>query len=630
MSLHDTALFAPSLTATLSRDIAVAWAQDQGMLVLGVGDGRLISYGLAADGTLQAMRAPVLVDPALATVDRLDYLPDAVGGGVLALAGGGLYQMDAGAGLTQLGGLDDQDLALSLVQGAGGVMLTRATPDGVESAWVGTGGGLASLDSVGAAEGFGVATPTAVETIAAHGAQFTILGAAGSQSLSVLELQGDGAFQIRDHLIDSRFSRFADLQDIAVTQVAGQVFVVAGGSDDGLSLLTLLPDGRLIYLDSIASTDGARLDGITRLTAVHAQDALQIFAATQGDAGLAHLSVPMGNIGQVLRGTGALVAGAGDDLLVAEGAAATLTGGAGDDILVAGPAGSTLTGGVGADLFVMQSGGGVVRITDFDLSQDRLDLSDYTLLRNPDQLSVTRVTGGARITFRDEVLLIDSHDGASFGQEDLFGFAFEGPDRIPLFLFESAPPPDPAPVPDPPPPADGANLLSVRAQEANPLLADADIRFTPAGGDTVTFRADGAGRFDLGPIAGETGHLQILRSYSTGDPAFGVDDALNILRIAVGLEPGFGPTTATDRIAADFDRDGVASVSDALDVLRLGIGLPVDTAPEWLFLDPQADLAAVVTGGMPLPDGVNLTVPLDGALEFLVTAILPGNLDGVL
>jgi hypothetical protein len=617
------------------------------MLLLGVGDGRLISYGLAPDGALQAMRAPVPVDPLLGHADRLDFLADGAGGGVLALSGGGIFRMDAQAGLTRLSGAAGQDSALSLLQGATGVILTRATADGVESMALGAGS-----DALGVAEGLGVAAPTAIETVAAHGTQFAILGAAGTQSLSVLEVSADGLLLLRDHLIDSRFSRFADLQDIAVAQVAGQVFVVAGGSDDGLSLLTLLPDGRLVHLDSIASAPGARLDGITRLTAVHAQDALQIFAATEGNAGLAHLSVPMGNIGQVLRGVGALTGGAGDDLLVAEGAAAILSGGAGDDILAAGPSDSTLTGGAGADLFVMQSGGGTVRITDFDLSQDRLDLSDYTMLRTPDQLTVTRVTGGARIAFRDELVVIDSHDGAPLDRDDLFGFAFDGPDRIPVFLVEGAhvseqtpdpepdppppPDPDPDPVPDPaadpapPPVTGGAHELLIRPTEPNPWLTGADITFMPDGAEREVLRAAAWGRVDLSGLAGESGHLQILRGYSAGDPAFGVNDALDILRIAVGLAPSFGPASAAATIAADFDRDGAVNVSDALGVLRLAVGLPAGAAPEWLFLDPETDLAALAAGTAPLTEGLRLSVPPDGALEFMMTAILPGNVDGSL
>ncbi len=629
LSLYDSVLFSPALTATLSRDIAIGGAGGEAALLLGVGDGRLISYGLAQDGSLQAMRAPVPVDPLLGYVDRLDYLADGSGGGVLALSGGGLYRMDAQAGLIRLEAPAGQDGALSLLHSMTGVLLTRATPGGVETVLGGATGGM-QRDSAGMEDGLAVAAPTAIKTIAAHGTQFTILGAAGTQSLSVLEVASDGTLHLRDHLIDSRFSRFADVQDIAVAQVAGQVFVVAGGSDDGLSLLTLLPDGRLIHLGSIESRLGASLEGITRLAAVHVQDALQIFAATQGDAGLAHLSVPMGNIGQVLRGAGRLTGGAGDDLLVAEGAAAVLEGGAGDDILVAGPSGSTLTGGAGADLFVMQSGGGVVRITDFNAAQDRLDLSDYMMLRNPDQLNITPMTGGARISFRDEVILIESHDGNTLTRNDLFGFSFDGPDRFPVIVTDETQSPDPPPDPPPDPVTDAAHLLVIRSTGANPWLAGADILFAPDGAGTVRLQADHMGRFDLSGFAGETGHLQILRSYSAGDPAFGVNDALDILRIAVGLQPSFGPATPTARIAADFDRDGTVSVSDALGVLRLAVGLSAGTVPEWLFLDPESDLAAVAAGTAPLTEGMRLSVPPDGTLEFMMTAILPGNVDGSL
>ena len=652
LELYDSALFAPLLTATLARDTAVVQAGGDAMLLLGVGDGRLIAYDLGDDGSLGTLRAPVDVDPVLATVDRLDYMPDADGSGLLALAGGGVYRMDMAGDLAPVALLEGPQAALGLAGAGSAPILMTATPHGVQVASVHAVEGVIALDAVGMSDGLGVNAPTALATVSAHGAQFVILGAAGTHSLSVVEVAADGTLHARDHLIDSLFSRFADLQDIAVAQVAGQVFVVAGGSDDGLSLLTLLPDGRLIHLDSIASAVGASLDGVTRLSATHAQDALQVFAATQGDAGLAHLSVPMANIGDVVRGTGVLSGGAGDDLLVAEGTEDTLSGGPGDDILVAGPSGTTLSGGSGADLFVMRSGGGVVRITDFDLSQDRLDLSDYTMLRNPDQLSVTSLSDGAQIVFRDEVVVIQSHDGAPLGRDDLFGYAFEGPDRITLFTAPGGTPPEPDPLPDPDPPPDPVpdpdpapapdpdpgtipdadRLLVIRPQEANPWLAGAEIMFMPEdeGAGMIAIQADDEGRFDLSEAVGETGQLHIVRGYSAGDPAFGVGDALDVLRLAVGLEPSFGPATPADRIAADFDQDGTIGVADALDVLRLAVGLSTDTAPDWLFLDPDADLSAVLAGVEPIPEGLHLSVPEATAWEFSVTAILPGNVDGVL
>jgi len=634
LSLLDSVLFAPSLTATLSRDIAVGGSPEEAMLLLGVGEGRLISYGLAEDGTFEAMRPPVPVDPAFSTVDRLAYMADGAGGGVLALSGGAIYRMGPEAELTLLQGWVGQGSGLSLIEGVEGVILTRATQEGVATAWTDPSGDFTIRDAVGAEDGFGVAAPTTIETIAAHGTQFAILGAAGTHSLSVIEVSDAGTLQVRDHLIDSRFSRFADVQDISVTQVAGQVFVVAGGSDDGLSLLTLLPDGRLVYLDSIASSAAARLDGITRLTAAHAQDALHVLAATQGNGGLAHLSVPMDNIGVVLRGTGGLAGGGGDDLLVAEAAAGILSGGSGDDILVAGPSGTTMTGGAGADLFVMQSGGGAVRITDFDPSQDRLDLSDYTMLRNPDQLIVTRVTGGARVEFRDEVIVLDSHDGAALAHEDLFGSAFHGPDRIKFVPSEgtqsSEPEPPPGADPDSGPIPDGVHVLVIRPAGSNPWLVGADIMFTPDGAAPASLRVDAEGRFDLAEFAGQAGYLRIVRGYSAGDPAYDVSDALDVLRLAVGLDPSFGPALSVDQIAADFDRDGAVSVSDALDVLRLAVGLVPETAPEWLFLDPGADLSGMAADTVPVTDGLRLTVPFEPAFEFVMMAILPGNVDGSL
>ena len=146
----------------------------------------------------------------------------------------------------------------------------------------------------------------------------------------------------------------------------------------------------------------------------------------------------------------------------------------------------------------------------------------------------------------------------------------------------------------------------------------------------IATQADEEGRFDLSAAAGESGQLHILRGYSAGDPAFGVGDALDVLRLAVGLEPSFGPATPADRIAADFDQDGTICVGDALDVLRLAVGLSTDTVPEWLFLDPDADLSAVLAGEEPMPEGLRLSVPDATVLEFSVTAILPGNVDGVL
>jgi len=96
-----------------------------------------------------------------------------------------------------------------------------------------------------------------------------------------------------------------------------------------------------------------------------------------------------------------LAGGAGDDTLVGGGGAGadTLEGGAGDDILTGGAGDDTLTGGAGADTFVQNfSEQGTDTITDFDPSQDTIDLQGFGGVENVSRLSVTEVDGGTVIS----------------------------------------------------------------------------------------------------------------------------------------------------------------------------------------------------------------------------------------
>ncbi len=629
---HDSARFSPDLPGAPSRDIAVASWNDAPALIVGAGDGQLVARGLADDGSLGALLPPVDLGPGPETVQRLDYRPEPEGGGLLSLAEGAagvtLYRLSAEGVASPLVQLQDEAVATRLGDGPAGTFVAALGDAAVHGALLPAGGGVAAFDGLGADDGLPVDAPTAIETVAAHGAQFMIVAAAGTHSLSVLEIGADGTTRIRDHLIDTRMTRFADPQDLAVAAIDGQVFVVAGGGDDGLSLFTLLPGGRLVHLDSLVSTTGASLGGVVRLDARGAQDKLHVFASTQGEPGLAHLAMTAGNMGQVLQGADTLEGGPGRDLLVAEGADGVLRGGEGADILFAGPSGGHLTGGQGADLFVLRAGGGQVRITDFEIGTDRLDLSDFAMLRGPGQLDISATDSGARIVFRDEDLRIDSHDGEPIDAEALFGAAFAWPDRMGMVLDTQSADPEPNPAPAPPPqPSAGPGpdgLLRIASDDPDPWLAGARITFTPAEGGPVTAVVDADGRVDLSEAGGETGHVEILRGYRTSDPQIGVEDALNVLRLAVGLEPSFGPATPRDLVAADVDRDGTITVNDALEVLRAAVGLETANPPEWLFLDPQADPG----DGIAAAESVPLSIPEADPWEVSVLAVLTGNLDG--
>ena len=70
-------------------------------------------------------------------------------------------------------------------------------------------------------------------------------------------------------------------------------------------------------------------------------------------------------------------------------------------------------------------------------------------------------------------------------------------------------------------------------------------------------------------------------------------DALDALRLSVGLDTSGGTATAYDFIAADFNRDGKVRASDALEILKYAVGLEAERDAEWVFIRSGYDLSAV-------------------------------------
>lgn len=467
--------------------------------------------------------------------------------------------------------------------------------------------------ALGIEDGLGIAEPTDIETVNAYTQTFAIVAAAGSGSLSVLAVDAAGTLQTLDHVIDTRTTRFADVQDIAIAQVQERVFVFAAGSDSGISMFNVLPDGRLVHLDSLANGPLGGLSGIHSLSVLTAPDALHVYAATEDTTGLTHLSVPLDSIGDLLSGSFEQI------------------GTPWDDILIAGPDGARLTGGEGRDVFVLQSEGGDVHITDFNPADDTLDLSDFAMLRDPGQLSILETDTGARITYRNEVITLDSFNDAPLDRDALFATVFDWPDRI--AYFPSATATDDSGGDEDgddtgPPPNTHLSWLDVTLtpSQPNPVIEGANMSFQSDDGTNRHIAVDPVGRFDLSGLNGETGWLSIERSYFQDDPDVGVADALDILRIAVGLDPAAGPATIDDLAAADFDGNGRVSVSDALGVLRFAIG--VGQPPEWRFVDPQSDVAQAIDTGTPLQLGLGVDFSAGVSDTLDVLAILPGSIDG--
>jgi Ca2+-binding RTX toxin-like protein len=185
---------------------------------------------------------------------------------------------------------------------------------------------------------------------------------------------------------------------------------VAGGNDDGLTLMTLLPDGTLLQLETIEATLLTGLQNPGGLSLTQENGHIRLFVVEDGSGILSSWDIDVG----------------GGQRLVADSAGGLLQGGAGRDILISGAGQDTLDGGAGADVFVIRADGGAHDIIQcFELGVDRIDLSGFEQIFAISDLIFETLPNGIRVRFGAEVFDILSADGLplqadQFVQTDFF------------------------------------------------------------------------------------------------------------------------------------------------------------------------------------------------------------------
>ena len=339
-------------------------------------------------------------------------------------AGLSLYRLGADAAVEVVAGQADAprlDAVAAVEVGGTDLVVGASARDNALAVWrVAPGGALAQTARVDAQAGLGFDTPGALATADVQGISYVIAAGTQSSSLSVFRLMPDGRLVATDHVVDDLSTRFQSAP--ALTTFAtddGRTYVLAGGHDDGASLFTLLPDGRLIHLTTIADTAGITLSNVSALAASVAGTHVQVFVASGDEAGMTQLDLDLGPAGILaIGGAGTRTGSAGNDLLQAGAATTMLDGGAGDDILVVTAPATALKGGSGADLFVVSPADGTFRILDFEPAQDRLDLSSLPELRNADQILWEPFAAGVRLHFGTTTIEVLTAAGISLTQAD--------------------------------------------------------------------------------------------------------------------------------------------------------------------------------------------------------------------
>ncbi|WP_172839558.1 calcium-binding protein [Sulfitobacter alexandrii] len=436
------------------------------LFMAGLNAGSLEGVRLDADGQGPAFDGTVSVSASgwsLGQFSEVELIGNGPSG-LAALRGGGLVNLSFGAGNTlnvnainQGSAMDNHratDLQTAVHNGQTYAFASYGSADTVSMFRQDSGGRLRHVTDVSVGDGLWIDRPGAMAVSeAADGHLYLVVAASGSDSLSVLQVSANGMRPV-DQVVDGLDTRFADVSHVTSVTVGGQDFILAAGSDAGLSLFAMLPGGRLQHIHSMEATAAAPLNGITALSALATPQGLRIWVATEGAPYLSEFSVSLATMGAslVATATGGGLAGTGrDDVLAGLAGADNITGGGGDDILMDGAAEDTLTGGSGADLFILTQDGVRDIIRDFQLGQDRIDLSDFGQLAGIGALRVQQRSWGAEIIIGDEVLEVRSANGAPLNARDFNPLNLITGGRLETDpdAYDDTPAPTPTPTPPP-------------------------------------------------------------------------------------------------------------------------------------------------------------------------------------
>ncbi|OOY27724.1 hypothetical protein BMI90_10960 [Thioclava sp. L04-15] len=320
--------------------------------------------------------------------------------------------------------------ALGAVEINGEHFLLAASVDdnSLTSLALGADGQLSPAGRIDMRDGLYINTPNSIETVTVGGQAFALLGAAGTSSISVVEIGPGGSMSVADQVNDDLSTRFQGVTTLDSVEMGAHSYVLAGGADDGVSLMTLLPSGRLVQIGTIADGLDTALADPRAAEMIADATGLDIFvvgdvppALSDQGTGITQLRVELGPAGLALRmadGGGQAVGTSANDLISGGSGNDRITGGEGADILQDGAGADSLWGGAGADIFVLDADGQTDWIMDYEPGTDRLDLSGMAWFYSKDALDITSTATGAEISIGDERVFVQSADGSSLSADD--------------------------------------------------------------------------------------------------------------------------------------------------------------------------------------------------------------------
>ena len=114
--------------------------------------------------------------------------------------------------------------------------------------------------------------------------------------------------------------------------------------------------------------------------------------------------------------------------------------------------------------------------------------------------------------------------------------------------------------------------------------------------------------------------------YSSSTKAISSQDALDALKLSVGLSTSAGTKDAFDFMSADFNQDGKVSSQDALSILKYSVGLPTSEQAKWVFVDTNGDYSGISKSNTSYTEGVSIA-DLSADTTVSLTGILIGDVN---
>ena len=276
-------------------------------------------------------------------------------------------------------------------------------------------------------KGYGIYQATQLATAESGDGDFLLVGATGSGNISVFEIGATGNLSLRDMVWDSLLTRFQNVTALETVDYNGRAFTLAGGSDGGMTLFELGPNGRLYFITNVVDTYSTTLASVSAIEVAIIGGDVQVFVASATEPGITQFSLNLGAIGNMVKPSGpsnGAVGSPGDDFLMGSDARNTLWGMSGNDRIVDGGGIDMLYGGLGADTFVFVKDGMYDRVMDYQAGIDRIDLSDFDMVYSIAGLDIDSTVYGARVSIGAEAILLVSHDGQSLTATDFDAASF--------------------------------------------------------------------------------------------------------------------------------------------------------------------------------------------------------------